>query len=83
MKKNLGGIFATTFITAILVGITGTETCAKDSTTLNIQVEEVFSNNQIQELNQVSDEYLSQLLVQNRYNTANRIVWVYGCADKS
>lgn len=30
-----------------------------------------------------ADEYLSQLIVQERYITATRIVWVYGCADKS
>ena len=29
------------------------------------------------------DNFLVQLLIQSRYNTATSVVWVYGCADKT
>lgn len=32
---------------------------------------------------EIIDNYLVQLAIQNRYITAQRIVWVYGCADKT
>ncbi len=71
-KKNL---VAVAFVTAVLGIMLGEVSEGREE---QKRIEDI--KNQIAK---EADEYLSQLIVQERYITATRIVWVYGCADKS
>ena len=81
MKKQIGGILTATFIASAL-GLPISENAAELDIPAGENISAISEETQQQIANE-ADEYLSQLIVQNRYTTATRIVWVYGCADKS
>jgi len=81
MKKQIGGILAATFIASTL-GLPINANAAELDVPTGERISAINEEAQQQIANE-ADEYLSQLIVQNRYTTATRIVWVYGCADKS
>lgn len=81
MKKQIGGILASTFIASTL-GLPISSNAAELDFPTGEKISAINNIAQQQLVNE-ADEYLSQLIVQNRYITATRVVWVYGCADKS
>lgn len=81
MKKQIGGILTATFIASAL-GLPISANAAELDIPAGENISAISEETQQQIANE-ADEYLSQLIVQNRYTTATRIVWVYGCADKS
>lgn len=82
MKKEVGGILATAFLAATL-GLPMSANAAEIDVNVSSDSIPTISEETQQQILNEADEYLTQLIVQNRYTTATRIVWVYGCADKS